>query len=55
MENAIKLFTAIGIAAGMIATVLIEYQNLSSGKKSVGDFLTNPKNLGRSGKDKTVD
>ena len=54
MENAIKLFTAIGIAAGMIATVLTEYQNLSSGKKSVDEILPDPKHLGKSGKDKTV-
>jgi hypothetical protein len=50
MENAIKLFAAIGIAAGMIAAVLHEYQNLTSGKKSVNDFIANPNCLGRIGK-----
>lgn len=55
MNNAIKLFAAIGIAAGMIAAVLHEYQNLMSGEKSVDDFLANPtKYLGKSGRDKTV-
>lgn len=46
MENAIKLFAAIGIAAGTIAAVLHEYQNLTSGKKSVDDFIPSSKYLG---------
>ena len=54
MNNAIKLFAAIGIAAGMIAAVLHEYQNLTSGEKSVDDFLSNPKYLGKSGRDNTA-
>lgn len=43
MENAIKLFAAIGIAASMIAAVLHEYQELTTGKKQVKDYLPDPK------------
>lgn len=54
MNNAIKLFAAIGIAAGMIAAVLHEYQNLTSGEKSIDDFLADPKYLGKSREDRTA-
>lgn len=41
LENAIKLFAAIGIAAGTIAAVLKEYQNLTSGPREyIPDNIT---------------
>ena len=50
MENEIKLFAAIGIAAGMIAAVLNEYQSLTLGKKSVDDFIPGSKFFDKSNK-----